>query len=228
VKRLRADSEATLLGIDQSATGTAFVLLNEGRVVNQVFWADSGKDAKRLNHVGALPPEPVKAGDERGRTARLARLDCALSTLLREARPAVAALEDYALARLAFAHHLGEVGAVVRLALWRARVPFRVYDVQAVKLFAAGRGDARKEDVLLAVARKWKVDWTSWGKPEGSAGNLADACAIAYLLRTELEVRSGRRALADLPEEERRVFLRVTKQHAVNLLDAEFAEDLPA
>jgi Holliday junction resolvasome RuvABC endonuclease subunit len=226
MKRLRTTGTADcpLLGIDQSARGTAAVVLVDGNLVDVLFWADTKADAKRLVDRGARVPREVKAGDEGGRAARLADLREALAALVAKWRPTRAALEDYALARMAYAHHLGEVGAVVRLVLWESAVPFRTYDVQAVKLFATGRGNAEKAEVVLACRDRWeRLNFLEYGKSEGAGGNVADAYVIAQLLRTELRLRAGETRLEDLPEEERRVFLRTTKQRPVNLLDTPFA-----
>lgn len=223
-KTVRAEVPAAVVGIDQSATGTAAVALDAaGRLLGALFWADTKTAAKALRDRGALPPREVRAGDEGGRAARLEELRVELGAFLDAWAPAHAALEDYALARMAFAHHLGEVGAVVRLLLWGRRIPFRVYDVQAVKLFATGNGNAEKAEVVLACRDRWDLNFLEYGRTTGAGGNLADAYVIAQLLRAELDLRSGRRSLEDLTDPERRVFTRTTKQHPVNLLSTDFA-----
>ena len=100
----------------------------------------------------------------------------------------------------------------------------KVYDVQAVKLFATGNGNAEKAEVVIACRDRWDLNFLEFGKTTGAGGNVADAYVIAQLLRTELDLRAGRTRLEDLPEAERRVFTRTTKQHPVNLLELPFAE----
>ena len=224
MRRLRGAGSGPLVGIDQSAAGTAAVVLIDGELAAKVFVADTIADWKRLRREGAFPPCPVKAGDEAGRAWRLTWTRAVVGDLLGTWKPTHAALEDYALARQAFAHHLGEVGGVLRTLLWEVQVPFRLYDVQAVKLFATGHGDAEKASVVMACRDAWDVNFAPFGKVEhGAAGNLADAYAIAQLLRTELRLRAGELTLDQLPEHQRRVFLRTTKQHPTNLLAQEFA-----
>lgn len=65
-------------------------------------------------------------------------------------------------------HSQGELGGVVRYALWRS-LPTRYIDVPpaTLKLFATGKGNARKEDVLAAAIRRLGY--------EGSNHNEADA-----------------------------------------------------
>jgi Holliday junction resolvasome RuvABC endonuclease subunit len=226
VKRLARKSDGCeFVGIDQSARGTAAVALDsEGKLLGVLFWADTKSSAKALHEKGALPPMEVKAGDEGGRTARLDNLRTSLGAFLDEWAPKYAALEDYALARLAFSHHLGEVGAVVRLLLWSRAIQFRVYDVQAVKMFATGKGNAEKADVVLACRDRWEGrNFLEYGKTDGAAGNVADAYVIGQLLRIELRLREGSVRLEDLSEVERRVFQRTSKQRPENLLATPFA-----
>ena len=216
--------DRVVIGIDQSARGTAAVALREGRLDGQVFVADSKTAARRLAEYGARRPVAVRAGDELSRTLRLDALVNLLAAFVRDYRPTHLALEDYALSRQAFSHSLGEVGGAVRLvALW-CRVPFRVYDIQAIKLFATGRGDADKADMIVACRSKWdEVDFHPFGREDGAGGNLADAYVIAQMLWTELRLRSAELKLEDLTDHERRVFLRTTRQQPENLLATPFA-----
>jgi len=216
-----------LVGIDQSARGTAAVALVDGALVDLMYYADNKTAAKKQRELGALAPREVKAGDELGRVLRLADLRVNLGAFLAKWKPTHAALEDYALARKAFAHSLGEVGGLVRIELLLLGIPFRAYDVQGVKIFATGRGDAEKADMVLACRDKWEGrNFLEYGKTDGAAGNVADAYVIAQLLRTELRIRAGEVKLEDLPESERRVFLRTTKQQPVNVLDQPFAKEV--
>lgn len=216
----------SIIGIDQSAAGSAMIRLDAvGHVVGQLFYADTAGEAKKHALFGALAPIKVSAGDQGARTYRLAALLDNLMFFLGETgKPSHAALEDYSLARQAFSHTLGEVGGMVRLTFWQQSVPFRVYDVQAVKIFATGAGNATKTQMIDAVREQWGQDWRRYGRrDEGAAGNLADAHTIARMLWTELRVRAGEISLADLPENQRRIFLRCTKQNPINLLDTPFA-----
>jgi len=226
LKRPHVTGDGPLVGIDQSARGTAAVALVDGKLADVMFWADTKTAAAKLKDRGALAPVEVKAGDETARTARLEGIKYAVRRFVEKWAPTHAALEDYALARKAFAHVLGEVGGVIRLELWRMNVPFRVYDVQAVKIFTTGKGDAEKADMVLACRDRWeRHNFLELGKTDGAAGNVADAYSIAQLLRTELRVRAGLERLEDLEEGARRVLLRTTKQNPRNVLDTPFAEN---
>jgi len=65
----------------------------------------------------------------------------------------------------------GELGGVVRLALWDRRIPFVDVPPTVVKKFATGKGNADKVQVSLAASRRFGF--------EGDNDNAADA----WLLR---------------------------------------------
>lgn len=75
---------------------------------------------------------------------------------------------------------LGELSAAVRLYLYRSmplaecRYPLRVPPTMAKK-FATDRGNARKNEVMLAVYRKWEVEMAD--------DNMADSFVLAHIAR---------------------------------------------
>jgi Holliday junction resolvasome RuvABC endonuclease subunit len=75
------------------------------------------------------------------------------------------------------ASKLGELSATVRLwSYWtfldHKRFPLLV-PPPLVKKFATGRGNAKKNEVMLAVYKKWKVEY--------SDDNMADSYVIAQI-----------------------------------------------
>jgi Holliday junction resolvasome RuvABC endonuclease subunit len=64
-------------------------------------------------------------------------------------------IEDYAFHKAdAHAHALGELGGVVRLALFEAGVPYVDVKASSVKKYATGKGNAPKEGMLAAAIRR--------------------------------------------------------------------------
>lgn len=112
----------------------------------------------------------------------------------------------------------------------------RIHDPLTVKLFATGKGNCMKKDVVEAAMSgfnipegliKKKQVRKKKGAPkieefDGPATDLADAYFLANMLHTELQLRAGFVTLDKLSEKARRIFLRVTKAYPINLLDRGF------
>jgi len=68
------------------------------------------------------------------------------------------AIEGYAYGRPNQAAHLGELGGVIRLTLWRAGIRYVDVPPACVKKYATGRGNATKPDVRMAVFKRYGHD----------------------------------------------------------------------
>jgi Holliday junction resolvasome RuvABC endonuclease subunit len=232
MKKIKRRTDDVVVGIDQSANGTAAVSLLDGKLGSFLFFADTKKACRELRKTDdrafvAIEPVVVKGGDEVAKTVRLRAIRDALTKYVSLVNPTHAAFEGYSLTRAPVASRvLGEVGGIVRVLLADLRVPFRVYPVEAVKTFACGKANAEKADVVLACRDRWdEPNFLKYGKTEGAAGNLADAYVIAQLLHLELRVRHGDVLLEDLDPNSRAVLQRVTpKRQPQAILDTPFAE----
>lgn len=66
------------------------------------------------------------------------------------------AVEGYSFAsQHSHAHSIGELGGVVRLGLWEAGIPFVVVPPKSMKKFATGKGNASKDQVLVAAVMRF-------------------------------------------------------------------------
>ncbi len=81
--------------------------------------------------------------------------------------PDLVVLEGYSYGSPNAAHPVGELGGVVRVALHEAGIPFEVVPPASIKIFACGKGNAKKPDVLLAAVRR--LDY------QGNSTDEADA-----------------------------------------------------
>lgn len=112
----------------------------------------------------------------------------------------------------------------------------RIHDPLSVKLFATNKGNCLKKDVVnraqqafdipeglikKKMIKKKKLSVTI-EEYDGPATDIADAYFLARMLYRELTLRDGDVSLNQLGENERRIFLRVTKAFPVNLLDRDF------
>lgn len=233
MKLVRRATNDLVVGIDQSASGSAAVALVDGTLGPFLYFADTKKSAKEKGREACgefevwEPVVPKNLDDEVGKTRRLRAIREALSSFLRRTNPTHVAFEGYSMTRAPVASRiLGEVGGVLRLLVSDLGFPFRVYPIEAVKTFATGNGAAEKAEMILACRDRWdEVNWTPFGKTEGAAGNLADAYVIAQLLRLELRVRAGLEDVHEIEKTSRDVLLRTTpKRQPVPLLETPFAE----
>lgn len=211
-----------IIGIDQSARGTAMVALKDGEFHKMRFYADTIKNAKQFNSEGALFPFKVKAGDEKQRMLRLDDLRFQINNFIKEIKPEYIAFEDYAITRQAYNEFLGEVGGILRMVIWKKKIPYRTYDIHSVKFFATNIGNAEKSDMVLSAYKEYGLDFTKYGTANGAAGNITDAFYIAKILWTELKLRKGEIEIKDLDEGKIKVFTRTTKQKPVNILNQDF------
>jgi Holliday junction resolvasome RuvABC endonuclease subunit len=246
LKRIARRSEDVVVGVDQSASGTAAVSLVDGRLADVLFFADTKKGARELlrefgdpgratfpvaaglpRAIHVLEPVPVKGDDEVAKTRRLRAIRDALVRFLSRTNPTHVAFEGYSMTRAPVASRvLGEVGGIVRVLLADLGFPFRVYPVESIKAFATGNAAAEKAEMILACRDRWdEPNFTRFGKTEGAAGNLADAYVIAQLLRLELRIRAGEEDVHRIDKVSRDVLLRTTpKRQPVPLLETPFAE----
>lgn len=65
----------------------------------------------------------------------------------------IAVIESYSFGSRYGREAMGALGGVVRLALYKERVPFVVVPPNCLKKFATGRGDASKDKMLAAAVR---------------------------------------------------------------------------
>ncbi len=144
-------------------------------------------------------------------------------------------IEGYALnSKSNSIYQIGEMGGVVKYRLMIAGAKFRVHDPQSIKLYGTGMGFAKKPAMRDAAEKRgYRVpdsmfkDVKKKGSPEvvdldGPGTDVCDAFFIADMVKTELDLRSGKKSLQNILPEQKRIFLRVTKAYPVNLLDRPF------
>ena len=95
----------------------------------------------------------------------------------------IATIENYSyMSRNSHAHSLGELGGVIRVALFERGVPFVEIPPTCRAKFATGKGNASKGEVISAISAKTGIIWT------GSDGE--DRCD-AWVLEQMLLVKLG-------------------------------------
>jgi crossover junction endodeoxyribonuclease RuvC len=91
----------------------------------------------------------------------------------------VVVIEGYAFGRIEQAHHLGELGGVVRLALSDAGNVVAEVPPSSLKMFATGKGNAPKDLVLAEAIRK--LGYSGHSKDEADAIWLREMALAHYI-----------------------------------------------
>ncbi len=152
------------IGIDQSLTGFALTVLNTEDPSHYETWVYKSPHSgvKRLNDIRFWLS---------GKLMTLALAGHSFSDV---------AMEGTVLASQS-ALVLGELSATVKLALWdlfedspaeHCRVPLQIPPM-TLKKYAAGKGNAKKQEMLLQIYKRWGIEFND--------DNAADSYALARL-----------------------------------------------
>jgi crossover junction endodeoxyribonuclease RuvC len=134
-----------LIGIDPGLAVTA--------------WAESGGDSGII--------QPSQSG-----MARLVEILAALQKAEVHLADGIA-IEGYSFGSPYRAHQLGELGGGIRMWLWQCATPYIDVAPPTLKKFATGSGRAKKDELRLAV-------WKRWGK-EFKTEHEVDAFVLAKI-----------------------------------------------
>ena len=98
-----------------------------------------------------------------------------------EHRPDVVIIEGYAFSsRSSQAHSIGELGGVIRMALYQEHYIFIEVPPTCRAKFATGRGNASKTEVVSAISARTGMTWTGKG-----ADDECDAWILEQMGRTQ-------------------------------------------
>jgi Holliday junction resolvasome RuvABC endonuclease subunit len=137
----------------------------------------------------------VFGSDKLNGLPRLTLLRERLGTLI-DAGPELAVIEGYGYAaRQGNLHTIVEWGGVARMALYDAGIPMLILPPTSLKLFASGAGNTKKNEMLLAVFKRWGADFRDDNQCDAFALSAAGA---AYLSEY------GKRGLGKMTEEQTR------------------------
>lgn len=142
------------MGVDTS-TKTGYVVLGSGATVNAV---------------GVIHYRP-----ESDRFARFARYAYDLVVLVEKYDIELVVFEGYSYAGKFVNSLQYELGAVLRYVMWEKGVPFVEVAPTSLKKFVTGKGNAKKDLMLLSVYKRWDFDTED--------DNEADAYGLAQFGR---------------------------------------------
>lgn len=239
--------EPLVLGIDLSLNHWALCQIDykTGNVVSYAYMSDKKNmyKADSGNSTYLVPRD--KKGGENLENFEERRKDFSINTLFKHIThehrvdkysDRYITIEGYAYASSTRSLcQLAEVSGIVKMMLYNSNIYVRIHDPLTVKLYATGRGHCLKKDVIAAAAvcgfnihsslikhTKKKIKDTTVEEYDGIGTDLADSFFLARILRTELMLRAGIVTLENLPDNERSIFLRVTKAFPENILSRPF------
>lgn len=144
-------------GIDPSLTGTGLVVTQGGELLKAMtIDTDKLRGVERLLHIEGRLRFELKP----------------LHSISRKAEWLVC-LEGYAYARPNQAHQIGELGGVIRRFLHEERLPWIEISPHSVKKFATGKGNVKKNQVLMYVYKQWGLELDD--------DNIADAFVLCKM-----------------------------------------------
>lgn len=79
------------------------------------------------------------------------------------------------------AHSIGELGGVVKLSLFNAKIPFVVIPPTCRAKFATGKGNSKKIDVIEAISQKTNIDFSGAG-----GDDRCDAWILEEMILTKM------------------------------------------
>jgi len=233
-----------ILGLDISLDHSGVVTLNkDGKVVDYLYTTTS----KKLSEVDPKHSFLLsKKGKEESKDVfRLRRLREIASALLeyddgfffKIVPNMYFSIEGYAYSsKTTSICQIAELTGFLKQMIFAGGGKLRIHDPLTVKLFAVSKGKCLKKDIVLEALKaftipdglikrkkvKVKGQDEKIEEYDGPATDIADAYFLARMVFMELKLRSGKVMLDKLPENERRIFLRVTKAYPVNILARPF------
>ena len=120
------------MGLDLSLTSTGMVVLKTDGAAESMTLTSKFKDV-----------------------VRLADLSEKVRMAIQLYRPKLVVIEGYSFGSQTAVAGLAELGGVVKCALFEMQQPFIVVPPARLKKFACGRGNAKKDEIRLAVYKRW-------------------------------------------------------------------------
>ena len=146
----------TLVGLDLSLTSTGICVDGDAESISTKL-----KGIPRLNCISLMI------------TNRLAGIP----------DPAVC-IEGYSFgSRNSQAHSIGELGGVVRMALWKREIPWVDIPPTCRAKFATGKGNAAKNEVVSSISARTGIVWSGKG-----ADDMCDAWILEEMGRAHLNM----------------------------------------
>lgn len=147
------------IGIDPSLTGCAISVVNQtGQFIESQRFENKLRGVERLVFIRDKVKDMIEKYTENIEAA---------------------GIEGYARGARNRREEAGELGGILRVLLYENTIPYFDIAPSQLKKFAAGKGNVQKDHILLAVYKKWGVEFHT--------NDEADAFVAAQVVRTMME-----------------------------------------
>lgn len=147
-----------ILAFDLSLISTGYYILSENKPIKGGF----------LTSKGGVIKSSLKED------ARLYFIEQRIDLLLKTHKPDLVVIEGYSFGsrgRATFSS--GELGGVIRLLLFRKKIPYLVVAPTSLKKFISGKGNSSKDMMLLKTYKKYGIEFDN--------NNICDAFGLAMI-----------------------------------------------
>ena len=127
-----------IIGIDQSLTATGYCIHND-----------------LVYTCGTIYPKKLKGIE------RLLYIEEQLLRLINTHYIDNAFMEGYAYAMPSQSHQIGELGGIIKRTLYLSGVSYIPIAPSSVKKFATGKGNTKKEHMMMHILKRWGVECTN-------------------------------------------------------------------
>ena len=147
------------IGIDPSLTGCAVAVIDEtGKLIESYRFENKLKGVERLIYIRNCVNEVIKKYRE---------------------NIEMVGIEGYARGAMNRREEAGELGGILRVLIYESFIAYTDIAPSQIKKFATGKGNTQKDHVLLAVYKKWGVEFRT--------NDEADAFVAAQIVRAMFE-----------------------------------------
>ena len=171
-----------VMGLDLSLTSTGMVVLKSDGTAESMALTSEFKDA-----------------------VRLAELREKVRVAIQLYRPKLVVIEGYSFGSRTAVAGLAELGGVVKCELFEMQQPFIVVPPARLKKFACGRGNAKKDEIRLAVYKRWGFEAPTTDEVDAYVLARIGLAYLGYdtdLIKPQLEViQALTRAAGKRPKE---------------------------
>lgn len=126
-----------------------------------------------------LQERRIEDGKKTDGPRRLQRLRDQVSDELYGLNPDIIVMENYAYGARNQAHQVGELGGVIRLAMYEMGLTYVTVPPNTLKKFVTGKGNSPKDTMLKAVYKRWGFDTDSNDIADGYGLARIGLCIVA-------------------------------------------------